>query len=153
LYRLLTGGLPHAAATTAYEVQQAIVEQDPVRPSAIRPGLGADIDAIVRMAMRKEADRRYPPVELLAEDVRRYLAREPVLARRGTFRYRAAKFIHRHRLAVAMASAGGLAMTVTTGIAVRQAQHAERRFEQVHRLAGSFLFDFERAIHSLPGST
>jgi tetratricopeptide (TPR) repeat protein/tRNA A-37 threonylcarbamoyl transferase component Bud32 len=153
LYRLLTGGLPHAPATTAYEVQRAIVEQDPTRPSAIKPELGADIDAIVRMAMRKEPERRYPSVELLSEDVRRYLASEPVLARRGSWRYRAGKFIHRHRVAAALASVSMAALAVTTGIAVRQARRAERRFGQVQRLAGSFLFDFESSIHSLPGST
>jgi tetratricopeptide (TPR) repeat protein len=153
LYHLLTGGLPHGPGTTAYEVQQAIVEQDVTRPSAIKPGLSPDIDAIVHMAMRKEPERRYPSVELLAEDVRRYLAREPVMARRGTLRYRAGKFIHRHRAAVALATAGVLALAVTTGIAVLQARRAERRFDQLHRLAGSFLFDFETSIHSLPGST
>src|SRR5215472_16701439 len=153
LYHLLTGGLPHGPGTTAYEVQQAIVEQDVTRPSAIQPGLSPDIDAIVHMAMRKEPERRYPSVELLAEDVRRYLMREPVMARRGTLRYRAGKFIHRHRAAVALATAGVLALAVTTGIAVRQARRAQRRFDQLHRLAGSFLFDFESSIHSLPGST
>jgi tetratricopeptide (TPR) repeat protein len=153
LYRLLTGGLPYAPATTSYDVQRAIVEQDPTRPSALKPGLGPDIDAIVRMAMRKEPERRYPSVELLAEDVRRYLAGEPVMARRGTWRYRASKFVYRHRLPVALATAGVLALTITTGIAVRQARRAERRFGQLQRLAGSFLFDFESSIHSLPGST
>jgi serine/threonine protein kinase len=68
-----------------------------------RSRLRGDLDNIVRMAMRKDSQRRYSSVEQFSEDIRRYLEGLPVIARKDTFSYRAAKFIKRHRVGVAAA--------------------------------------------------
>jgi len=121
---------------------------------------GADLEAIVLQAMRQDPERRYASADQLSEDLRRYLAGMPVLARRDSLGYRARKFIQRHRAGVAAATLAGLALLATTGIAVQQARsaerqrlRAERRFADVRRLASSFLFEFHDAIQDLPGST
>ena len=128
------------------------------------PGLArrlkGDLDAIVLKALRKEPERRYASVEQLSDDIRRHLSGRPVLARRGTTAYRAGKFVRRHRMLLAAAVlllaalAGGVAATL------REARHAlaaearaQRRFDDVRKLANSFLFEFEEAIRDLPGST
>jgi non-specific serine/threonine protein kinase/serine/threonine-protein kinase len=123
------------------------------------PG-GADLEAIVLQAMRQDPERRYASADQLSEDLRRYLAGLPVLARRDSLGYRARKFIQRHRAGVAAAALAGLALLAITGIAVQQARsaerqrlRAERRFADVRRLASSFLFEFHDAIQDLPGST
>ena len=112
------------------------------------------------MAMRKEPQRRYASVEQLSEDVLRHLEGRPVIARTDTFGYRAGKFVRRHRAAVAaaglivLALVAGLVMTLREKrVAEVQRARAERRFNDVRKLAGSFLFEFHDAIRNLPGST
>jgi len=117
---LLTGRLPYSVKNT-HELAMAIRVSEPKRPSQlvkellprladedIRPisepesrklarTLRGDLDAIVLKTLRKEPDRRYSTVAELAADVGHYLKSEPVSARRGSRRYRAGKFIRRHR--------------------------------------------------------
>lgn len=59
--------------------------------------LRGDLDAIVLKALREEPTRRYGSAESLAQDVRRYLKREPVAAHRDSRGYRLAKLLRRHR--------------------------------------------------------
>ena len=67
--------------------------------------LAGDMDAIVMRAMRKEPDSRYSSVDQFADDLGRYLHGMPVRARKGTWRYRASKFIRRNRTGVAALAA------------------------------------------------
>ncbi len=73
LYELLSGSHPFRRPDRpAYAVETAICEEDPPRP-----GLGADLDAIVMTAIRKEPSQRYGSALELDEDVRRYLEALP----------------------------------------------------------------------------
>ncbi len=134
LYVLLTGRAPYRLSSfEAYDVARAVLEQDPLRPSAavLRPDnesategaiandhvtarasaernlakrLRGDLDAIVLRAMSKEPGRRYQTVEQLGADIHRYLNGLPVLAQPDSRTYTAGKFVRRHRLAVAAAT-------------------------------------------------
>ena len=113
LYELLTGERPYPATRSGVaRFEQAILEHDPARPSsrsATRERarrLSGDLDWIVLKALQKEPERRYASAEALATDVRRHLRGLPVTARRDTLRYRASKFVRRHRLAAAAAALG-----------------------------------------------
>ena len=55
-------------------------------------------------ALEKDRARRYGAPSELAADIRRYLNREPVLARPASAAYRSGKFVKRHKLALAVAS-------------------------------------------------
>jgi hypothetical protein len=66
--------------------------------------LAGDLDMIVATALRREPDRRYGSVAALRQDIERHRAGLPISARPLTFRYRAAKFVRRHRVAVAAAA-------------------------------------------------
>jgi serine/threonine-protein kinase len=84
------------------------------QPEKLRRRLSGDLDTIVLMAMRKEPPRRYASVEQLSEDIRRHLIGLPVIARKGTFSYRAGKFVRRHRVVVAfLVLIVGFAITMT----------------------------------------
>jgi tetratricopeptide (TPR) repeat protein len=87
-----------------------------------------DLDAIVLQALKKRPEERYATVRALAEDVRRYLTHEPVVAHADSLRYRAAKLIARHRVETAAAAAVVVSLVAGTAIAVRQARasRAER---------------------------
>lgn len=126
----------------------------------IDPGvLKGDLDNIVLKALRKEPDRRYISADSFAEDLKRYVDGMPVTARPHTFSYRAEKFLKRNRGSVAAAGLifvalfAGLAMTLwQTFAAMNERAKAERRFNDVRKLANSYLFDVYPLIENLEGS-
>lgn len=133
---------------------------NPQRPKALRKILEGDLDNIVLKTLRKEPQRRYSSVEQLSEDIRRYLAGLPVLAHSDSFRYRASKFISRHKFGVtaalvfAVAALSGLsAILHEAHIARLERARAEARFNDVRALANSLMFDVHDSIQNLPGST
>jgi serine/threonine protein kinase/tetratricopeptide (TPR) repeat protein len=123
------------------------------QPDKLRKRLSGDLDNIVLMAMRKEPNRRYASVSQLTEDIRRHLAGLPVIAREDTFGYRAGKFVTRHKAGVAAATFVAIALTGGMLTTLWQARKAERRFNDVRKLANSFLFEFHDAIEKLQGAT
>ncbi len=187
LYELLTGELPYKLkGRTADEITRAICEQEPARPSSRIAGCGlraadsgdaksssnpqspirnpqslkGDLDNIVLMALHKEPQLRYASVEQFAEDIDLHLEGLPVRARRGTFGYRASKFIRRNKGGVAAAAAilltlvGGIVLTSWEAHAARaERAKAEERFAEVREMAHAVMFDYHDAIANLPGST
>jgi tetratricopeptide (TPR) repeat protein len=160
LYRLLTRRKPHGIQTTSspYELLRAICEIETpaasaAAPLAFRRKLAGDLDNILAMALRKEPQRRYASAEQFAADLDNFLADRPVLARPDSRRYRAAKFLRRHRAAAAVASLAALGLIAVAAVAVYQARRAERQFANVRTLANRFLFDFHDQIRDLPGTT
>jgi non-specific serine/threonine protein kinase/serine/threonine-protein kinase len=166
LYRILTGRGPYELRPDrAHDLARAICDDDPRPPSAVsthafRHHLAGDLDAIVLKALCKEPTRRYASVEQLSEDLRRHRSGLPVMARRDTLVYRAGKFVRRHRAACIGAAlvvltlvAGVIATGWQAGVARAQRARAERRFNDVRKLANSILFDIHDAIRDLPGST
>ncbi len=163
LYRLLSGAQPYRiTGATLGETLRMVCEQDPEKPSAAanRPELRGDLDAIVLKAMRKEARERYSSPEELAGDIGRYLSKWPVLARRGSNRYVLRKFVERHRLAIAVTAvatlltlAGVVGVAMESRVARAERAKAERRFNDVRRLANSVIFEMHDSIAALPGST
>jgi serine/threonine protein kinase len=127
LYELLCGCKPFALKGNRLgDLEQAICEETPPAPSIVvqqredaaeiarqhgaspaklRRELAGDLDNIVLMAMRKEAERRYSSVEQFAADVQRHLDGMPVLARADAWSYRAGKFLKRHALVAGLAAA------------------------------------------------
>jgi tetratricopeptide (TPR) repeat protein/tRNA A-37 threonylcarbamoyl transferase component Bud32 len=141
LYKLLTGQKPYEfRSALPFDMSQTILNAEPTRPSVkavtitvagtpaarVRRALSGDVDAIVLMALRKEPDRRYRAAQDISDDIGRYLEHHPVTARRGEARYRAGKFIRRHRTAsIAMVF---VALTLIGGVGgvVWQAEQAQR---------------------------
>jgi non-specific serine/threonine protein kinase/serine/threonine-protein kinase len=122
--------------------------------------LRGDLDNIVLKALRKEPERRYSSTEQLAEDIRRHLQGLPVTATPDSPLYRISKFVRRHKVGVAatalvaVAVTGGVAATLWEArVAIKERARAERRFNDVRKLADSFVFEFDDAIRNLPGST
>lgn len=149
LYELLTGTRPYQLESGSWkELEQAICEATPTRPSSVvsktitscdgattltpqqvserrgvdparlRQQLSGDLEWIILMALRKEPDRRYATVEQLSEDLRRIGASLPVQARPDTFGYLASRFVQRNRAAVAWAAALGIGLIVATVVSV-----------------------------------
>ncbi len=110
------------------------------RPSRWRAVLAGDLDAIVMTALRKEPGRRYPSAEALADDVRRFLAGQPILARPSTWPYRARRFVARHRWSVAAAATVVVLLAGWIASTVIQAQRVARERDAALAVTG-FLVD------------
>jgi len=168
LYETLTGIRPLTRNSgPPFSPERTLSTPEPLPPSAVsRPGgvpareLRGDLDNIVLKAMEEDPERRYPSVGQFSEDLRRYLQGMPVIARRDTLLYRIGKFARRNRVSVAAAAlilatltAGAAATLWQARVAVAERARAERRFNDVRKLAHSVLFEFDDAIKNLPGST
>jgi serine/threonine-protein kinase len=130
LYELLTGQRAHQLESrTPVEVERVICEVEPEAPSTrttgtLRKQLRGDLDTIVLTALQKQPQRRYPTAEQLASDIGRYLGGLPVTARPDTWRYRTTKFVRRHRIGVAAATAIGLSLVAGFAGTIWQARVA-----------------------------
>ena len=128
--------------------------------SSARGRLSGDLDNIVLKALRKEPERRYASVEQFSEDIRRHLAGLPVNATPDTVSYRLNKFVRRHKAGVAGAAlvvvvlVGGIVATTREArIAAAHQRRAEKRFNEVRKLANSLMFETHDSIQTLPGAT
>ncbi|HYH44530.1 MAG TPA: serine/threonine-protein kinase, partial [Thermoanaerobaculia bacterium] len=166
-YRL-ESDLPH-------ELEAAVLHQEPERPSQAlervqRPGPGrgepgreeiaaarrtsprelrrrlrGDLDTIVLAALRKDPKRRYGSVVELAADLDRFLGAHTISARPDTALYRTAKFVRRHRPAVALSVAALVLIAALFASLLDQRDRAARERDKA-RQALSFLVEvFERA--------
>jgi eukaryotic-like serine/threonine-protein kinase len=180
LYELVTGQPAHRFdGTGGLDTLRTILETPPQKPSVVAPeqhrkALAGDLDNIILKALDKDPERRYPSVEHLSEDLRRHLDGMPVEARAATWSYRAGKFIRRNRLAVAGVAFVAVALSTATVVSISQAARAsreraraeekrqeaeqatataERRFNDVRKLANTLLFDVDGRIATLAGST
>ncbi|MFC7337481.1 protein kinase [Haloferula chungangensis] len=131
LYELLTGTTPYDAAELARagqdEVRRMIREEEPPKPSTRVNTLGdaartdlakrhreapdrlgsrlrGDLDWIVMKALEKDRTRRYETANAFAEDVRRFLEDEPVIAVAPSAAYRFRKYARRNRAALTLVS-------------------------------------------------
>ncbi len=174
LYEILTGDLPLDLRDQPWgEAARIMTEVEPRRPSAqvaashpnqrranlldpdtLRRELARDMDWVALRALEKDRERRYSSASELAEDLRRYLRHQPVLAGPPGAVYQARKFARRHRLAVAATAAfllallAGLAGTLRMGqIAARQRDAAQREAE-ISRASTEFLQDMLGASDS-----
>jgi serine/threonine protein kinase/tetratricopeptide (TPR) repeat protein len=156
LYELLVGALPFDSKQLrggGYdEVRRRIREEEPPRPSTRLTTLGddstaaarkrrtdvpsltrllrGDLDWIVMKALEKDRTRRYASASELAADIRRYLAKQPVLAGPPSTVYRLKKFAQRHKATVLAASLIFVALVfgiVGTTVGMLRARAAERR--------------------------
>ena len=160
LYELLTkahpSGLAAGSAPLAYLRAATEGRYKPAseRAPGERRALHGDLDNILAKALAPLAADRYSSVAALADDLRRHLDDQPVLAQPGTLAYRIGKFVRRNRLAVAASAAVfaalavGIAATLWMGaeaarqrdIAVGEAKRARQAETQAKAVQG-FLTD------------
>lgn len=118
-----------------------------------------ELETIVLKALAKERERRYQSAGELARDLERYLAGEPIEAKRDSAAYVLRKALRRHRGIVGLSAAFVVTVTgLAIALAVLYARQshlrsvAEQRYQQVRELARSFIIEFDPKIRRLPGS-
>lgn len=144
LYELITGQRPHRREAQTPAALAASIDTEPfTRPSELLARkarhlserrfarrLRGDLDTVLQVALRREPERRYPSVEALAEDLRRFQRGLPIAARPDSVGYRLGKFLTRHRAGVAASVAVVLALAVGLGMALWQANVAREQAAQ-----------------------
>jgi hypothetical protein len=141
LYELLTAHRPYRTENVSFtEIMRVTCEQEPVPPSEFRRDLSGDLETILLKALSKDPRLRYSTVDEFAADLRRHLDGQPIRARPATFRYRAGKFLRRHRVAAPAAALAAALILAFAGLSWFEARRAQRRFNDVEKLAHSVMF-------------
>jgi tetratricopeptide (TPR) repeat protein len=104
LYEALTGALPFGTTGRPSEIIRRILEAAPKPPSSLSKTVKPELEIIVLKALAREKQRRYQSAADLADDLRRYLAGEPIRAQRPSSLYVLRKKLIKHRLAAGAAA-------------------------------------------------
>jgi tetratricopeptide (TPR) repeat protein len=166
LYELLADAPAHRFnGATGLAALSVILDVVPPRPSTVAPterrrALTGDLDNICMKALAKEPELRYASVEQLAEDLRRHLNGLPVQARAQTWRYRAAKFVRRNGRLIAAATIAAVSLAGASAVSLHEARlardeavRAQRRFDDVRKLANTLVFQIDDTIKDIVGTT
>jgi WD40 repeat protein/serine/threonine protein kinase len=94
LYELLTG-CPPFRAETPLETIRNLLEREPASPRSIRANIDRDLETICLKCLHKQPEGRYESAAALADDLQRWLRREPIQARPSGVRERVVKWARR----------------------------------------------------------
>lgn len=151
LYLLLTGSLPFATNGRSLGELQRLMSTQPPTPSEqvtnehakqcgaadarpLRSTIAGDLDAIVLVALRPDASRRYASVEALSSDVQRFLRGLPVQARPERLSYVVRAFVRRNTALVFAATLSVVALVSATIVSVRSAAQAREEARRASRV-------------------
>ena len=157
LYELMTGAAPYSSSKSiASALRRASGEISAAAPATAVTGEAAqlrgvsldrarkvmtgDLAAILLKALDPEAARRYGTAQALADDLTRYREGRPVLAKPASRLYRAAKFIRRNRVAVAVGMVFTIGLAAATAVSLYQANVARREARRAGQI-NTFLND------------
>jgi formylglycine-generating enzyme required for sulfatase activity len=162
LYELLVGELPFSTkevrGANPTAMRRMLLDKDAPRPSTrLRArsnakrdtlptlrALRSDLDWVVLKALEKDPERRYETPDALAEDLRRFLEHEPLIAGPPSASYRIKKLLRRHRLA--FAAAGAVLTTAISGAVVAIDFAIEARAQEAIAKQRSSDFDLLSAV-------
>lgn len=173
LYELLAGSSPYPVGDGAMASMARAVLDEPAPPLSqaalddaqaqarglpdarrLRAALAGDLDTIVRKCLSKEPGQRYHSVDGLADDIRRFLAREPIAARRPSWAYRARLFLRRNRATAASVGMGALVAAAMGGVVMQERRVSSQqtaRADAVRDFLSDLLSDAE-PDESKPGA-
>lgn len=130
LYEALTGKVPHAAESVISTLHKVMTE-DVEPPSKRRGGIDRDLETICLKCLERVPERRYSSALALAQDLERYLAGEPILARRTSLITKVYRKARKRATTMALVLAAVLALGVA-GVVLLQSR-SERALAQLER--------------------
>jgi serine/threonine protein kinase len=142
LYEALTGRPPFRGATLLDTLEQ-VRSVEPVSPRRLQPKCPRDLETICLKCLNKDPAGRYLSAEALAEDLRRFLAGQPIVARPITRRERAWRWCRRNPMVASLTV--GVVLLLAIGLplgswmwssrseSLQKAAHAEQKVEHVQK--------------------
>jgi tRNA A-37 threonylcarbamoyl transferase component Bud32/tetratricopeptide (TPR) repeat protein len=160
-YELLAGRLPvEVARSSVFTAIRAVREQSPRPLSEHNRLFRGDLTTILGKALAKDKEQRYGSAAALAEDLRRFLAAQPILARPPSAWYVLRKFIQRRRAVFAVASLAVLALVLGilgTSYGLIQARQAEadvrQQFAEARQSAEFMAREIVANLDAISGTT
>jgi len=159
LYELLANRPPFKEGTPL-ETLKKVLEQDPLPLRRIDPSISKDLETIVMKCLQKEPGRRYPTAFGMAEDLRRYLAGEPILARPAGLLYRISKKARKNRtltvsltVSVFVVLVLGLLAVYSWWTAAERARLAQQFGQQVEKIDGILRIAYMLPLHDVTKET
>jgi serine/threonine-protein kinase len=157
LYHAATGRAPFVGEDDLKTLLRRLSDEPPPAPRDVKPDVPRDLDVIIRRALEKNPEDRYPGAAALAEDLRRFLRGEPPAASPAGPVARAARRLRREpkRIALALAAAAAAVAVALAVSASRQQEQYYRHYQEgVDRLtrgaADEALSHFEAAAEAAP---
>jgi serine/threonine protein kinase len=126
LYQVATGRAPFAG-TNALEVLSAIASTDVQTMRGLRLDIPKDLEAITLKCLEKEPSKRYDSAKAFAEDLDRFLAGDPVLARPTGLWYRIQRKLQKHKQLTLVGALSLTLVLVALGAAIKTRRDAGRR--------------------------
>ncbi len=133
LYELLAHKMPYALSNLLHEAVETIRLTEPQKLSSVDRAYRGDIETIVGKALEKDKERRYSSAAALADDIRRYLRDEPIVARPPSTIYHLKKFARRNKTLVTGVAAVFLVLVmgvIGSSWEAVQARRAQKEAEQ-----------------------
>lgn len=145
LYELLSGDVPiNLNGKDLFSAIDTVRSTEPRRLSRTMHTFRGEVDDMTAMALEKDPTRRYQTAQAFADDLKRFLNNEPVVAHKQTAWYQAKKFAQRHRTLVIATAAVFVALTAGLVAALYQANRAEKasadladQLKEVQRLSAA----------------
>lgn len=142
LYEILTGRPPFRATSVA-ETLAEVMTREPMSPRAVRPGADRDLSVVALKCLEKDPARRYESAAALADELDRWLAGRPIIARPASTAERMIKWARRRPAAAALLVLGiASPAAVITLLAISHARvrdSLEREKETAGKLSASLI--------------
>lgn len=157
LYEMITGK-PIFDSDNFQAILHMIVEVEPAPPSRTQPGIPADLETIVLKTLNKDPARRYASAREMADDLTRFLADEPIHARRSTMLEKGLRRLGKSRRTLTVVLPAILVLVVAVGYFASRGRSDDRfmiefqngRIESLSGNHSEALLFFERARELKP---
>ena len=122
-------GAPPFAGDSAAVTLQKVLTEEPARPRALNPSIPRDLETICLKCLEKDAAKRYPTAQALADDLLRYLRNEPISVRPAGAVERGYKWVKRNAVVASAMAAVSLVLVTGTGVSLGFGLEAQKQAE------------------------
>ena len=146
LYELLAERLPYDLCDASVLQAANVIRHVAATPlGRVDRCFRGDLEVILGTALAKLPDERYRSMREFADDLGRYLAGEPIHARRPTAIRHLRAWCNRHPVAAVFSAAAALSLLLVTAWAMTAERVAARRSEELRELNGRLSVRLEQA--------